>query len=89
MINGVMEAVLVFGLLIVGVVLFYFGWQGRKLSRRARRMPRRPTFSRSADPALNERGIFIDHGMVNNKTTGKIRPQFKHSKAYYETVTRH
>lgn len=88
MASGFVEAVLVFGLLAVGVVVFYFGWQGYKLTRRAERMPRRPTFSKSANPALVDRGIFVDHGMVSEKSTGKIRAQSKPSKAYYETVTR-
>ena len=88
MTSGIVEAVLMFVLLAVGITFFYFGWQGYKLSLRARRMPGRPTFSKSANPALNERGIFIDHGMVSEKSTGKIRAQFKRSKAYYDVVTR-
>lgn len=87
--SDVLEALLVFGLLIIGIGLFYFGWQGYRPSHRARRMPGRATFSKSANPALHDRGIFIDHGMVSDKSTGKIKAQFKPSKAYYDTVTRH
>lgn len=87
MASDVIEAVLHFGALIFGLTVLYLGWQGYKLSSRARDLPKGSTFSESANPALNDHGIFIDHGMVSS-LTGKTKAQYKRSRAYYEAITR-
>ena len=88
MADSILASVVAFLLLGLGLSLVYFGWHGHRISRRSRHTPHQPTFSESAHPALLDKGIFVDHGMVTEKSSGKVKAQHKRSAEYYKSLTR-
>lgn len=81
MAHDLFTALGIYALLGLGLLALYLGMSGLRQSRRLRRMPKRPTYSKSAIPALRSRGIYIEHGMVENIDTGEILPDAKPSAA--------
>jgi hypothetical protein len=58
----------------------------RKVATRARSMPKAPTYSKSANPAVLDFGIYQEHGMVDSSDGKSVRPQCKRSREFYESL---
>ena len=84
MVNEVLTALGAYIILGLGLLALYLGFSGLRQSRRHRQVPKRPTYSKSAIPELRSRGIFVEHGMVENIDTGEILPDSKPSAACHQ-----
>jgi len=65
-------------LLLIGVVIW-------KAAKRAGGMSKSPTFSKSANRAVLDTGIYTEHGMVNADGERSVKAQQKRSERYYES----
>ena len=81
MANDLFTALGAYAILALGLLALYLGISGLRQSKRLSQRPKRPTYSKSANPDLRSRGIFVEHGMVENIETGEILPDSKPSAA--------
>lgn len=57
-----------------------------KAVRRSKNLSHKPTYSTKKLKAIHEKGIFIEHGIVNYDDENQIIPQNKKSRTYYESL---
>ena len=73
-------------LLVIGLVGLLFSLKLLLISYRARKGISHSTYSHNVDRARFESGIYIEHGMVNNKKDDNVKAEYKLSNSFFESI---
>lgn len=73
-------------LLIIGFIGLFIGLTTRRIMANKSCLSKRATYSKRVNPAFLESGIYIEHGMVNKRTSKAVQPERKLSDSFYEAL---
>ena len=74
-----------FGLISGLVILFIATYALRYSSKQTAILSKWPTYSKSVNRALLDRGIYTEHGMVTDEAGRTVKAQCKRSNAFYDS----
>lgn len=75
-----------FALLIIGFVGLFVSLTAYKVAARSKDVSKQATNSKSVDRAMFESGLYIEHGMVNSVKNTHVKPEYKLSNSFFESL---
>jgi hypothetical protein len=72
-------------LLVLGVAMVFLALYLYKATMRASMISKEPTYSKSANRAILDTGIYTEHGMVLDNNGRDVKAEYKKSRTHYES----
>jgi hypothetical protein len=73
-------------LLVIGLAGLIFSLKLLQITFRVKKGIKHSTYSKNVDRARIESGIYVEHGMVNVEKNDNVKPEYKLSNSFFESI---